>query len=293
MNKLSVTYFPPALQRLTLATAHELETRLHALEASSDTMPVPLLLFCPGCGRQHVDVEEQSTSPDRWSNPPHVSHVCHTCLMAWRPADVPTVGVAAISTRGDDDTWDGSPIARVSPADFDYSPERAQAEDAEFADAALEDNRKLRAEVERLNAIINTPQSGNFLRAVSVEAEHQRQRWAATDGSKTAEDWTATVVYLLAKAMVACGRDDREKYEHHVVTAAAALANWHRALFGNPTMLLGSEPPDEQLCPNGEPWNPNPDGIVPGQESPPRMNGDTGMWENIGEDVYGTGEEDA
>ncbi|MGS1073058.1 hypothetical protein [Burkholderia glumae] len=95
---------------------------------------------------------------------------------------------------------------------------------------ATADERALRAEVDRLNAIINTPQSGEFHRAVSIEAEHQRQRWAATDANKTAEDWAATVAYLVAKAMAACGREHREKYEHHIITAAAALANWHLAL---------------------------------------------------------------
>jgi hypothetical protein len=39
-----------------------------------------------------------------WTNPPHRSHLCHVCDLIWRPADVPTVGVAAIATRGADDS---------------------------------------------------------------------------------------------------------------------------------------------------------------------------------------------
>ena len=49
---------------------------------------------------------------------------------------------------------------------------------------------ELRAEVERLNAIVNTPQANDFLRAVSTEAEHQRQRWGSDhDAGKTPADW--------------------------------------------------------------------------------------------------------
>lgn len=35
---------------------------------------------------------------------PHRSHLCGTCGLVWRPADVPTNGVAAVKTRGEDDT---------------------------------------------------------------------------------------------------------------------------------------------------------------------------------------------
>src|SRR5690606_32607345 len=38
-----------------------------------------------------------------WTNPPHRSHLCAGCGFTWRPADVPTNGVAAIKTRGRDD----------------------------------------------------------------------------------------------------------------------------------------------------------------------------------------------
>ncbi|KVV12360.1 hypothetical protein WK77_05970 [Burkholderia ubonensis] len=71
-----------------------------------------MLLFCPRCGTQHIDAPE--TKPDdqddrvpvtTWTNPPHRSHLCHACGIVWRPADVATVGVAAIETRGKADTW--------------------------------------------------------------------------------------------------------------------------------------------------------------------------------------------
>lgn len=64
--------------------------------------PIPMVLHCPECGIQHVDKAEPEKG---WDNPPHRSHLCHGCGCIWRPADVPTDGVAAISTRGAADTW--------------------------------------------------------------------------------------------------------------------------------------------------------------------------------------------
>lgn len=62
--------------------------------------PIPMILHCPTCGTQHVD----APSGD-WTNPPHRSHLCDWCGTVWRPADVPTEGVASIATRGAADSW--------------------------------------------------------------------------------------------------------------------------------------------------------------------------------------------
>lgn len=78
------------------------------------SVPIDMVLHCPGCGKQHIDAPEAdrlckdgalcSTYPciacDRWTNPPHRSHLCHGCGHIWRPADVPTNGVAAVKTCG-------------------------------------------------------------------------------------------------------------------------------------------------------------------------------------------------
>lgn len=61
--------------------------------------PVPMLLFCPKCRVQHVDAVEG----DAWTNPPHRSHLCHACGHIWRPADLPTVGIAELATKGTND----------------------------------------------------------------------------------------------------------------------------------------------------------------------------------------------
>lgn len=92
-------------------------------------VPIDMILHCPSCGMQHIDVAEQEiveqvplrsmfdiggathtmratvVNPDRWLNPPHRSHLCGNCGCIWRPADVPTNGVRRIDTAGKNDTF--------------------------------------------------------------------------------------------------------------------------------------------------------------------------------------------
>jgi acyl carrier protein len=79
------------------------------------TAPIDMVLYCPACGKQHIDAPEPSMMamdaamfggdwPDRWTNPPHRSHLCHGCKHVWRPADVATNGVAAVKTVGKADS---------------------------------------------------------------------------------------------------------------------------------------------------------------------------------------------
>ena len=102
----------------------------------ADVAPIDMVLHCPNCGLQHIDKadeprrlpngnvahgcelcdgEDECTCPGSrprwWTNPPHRSHLCRGCGHIWRPADVPTNGVAAVKTKGKAD----SPIR--SPAD--------------------------------------------------------------------------------------------------------------------------------------------------------------------------------
>lgn len=82
--------------------------------------PIDMVLHCPKCGEQHIDAAETDAKyaeklhesswwelggdkPERWTNPPHRTHLCHSCGHRWRPADVATNGVAAVKTRGKDD----------------------------------------------------------------------------------------------------------------------------------------------------------------------------------------------
>lgn len=49
-------------------------------------VPVPMLLWCPGCGERHIDEGVQATKE-------HRTHACQACGMLWAPAVVATVGV--------------------------------------------------------------------------------------------------------------------------------------------------------------------------------------------------------
>ena len=102
---------------------------------------------------------------------------------------------------------------------------------------------RLRSENERLNAIINTPQSNDFLRAVSTEAEHQRQRWGNKhDAGKTQADWYWLIGHLAGKALYANLAGDTVKAEHHIITTAPALLIWHLSMFGKTDMRPGIDP---------------------------------------------------
>ena len=55
----------------TLATRQRLERIASILdnEATRSDEPIPMLLYCPQCGEQHIDEPDERT-PD-WTNPPH------------------------------------------------------------------------------------------------------------------------------------------------------------------------------------------------------------------------------
>lgn len=72
--------------------------------------PIDMVLHCPSCGLQHIDASEPNDAEldsgltNGWGNPPHRTHLCHGCGHKWRPADVPTNGVAAVKTKGKGDS---------------------------------------------------------------------------------------------------------------------------------------------------------------------------------------------
>ena len=77
-----------------------------------ESAPIDMLLYCPNCGVQHIDRPDTPedgadwNDPEiAWANPPHRTHLCHACGCTWRPADVPTNGVEAIKTEGENDSW--------------------------------------------------------------------------------------------------------------------------------------------------------------------------------------------
>lgn len=102
------------------------------LEAQPAQAPIDMVLHCPKCHTQHIDEPDtlhvfdgkdaagnahvsDVGSDGGWNNPPHRSHLCHGCGHIWRPADVPTNGVAAVKTAGKND----SPVAQPAASDRD------------------------------------------------------------------------------------------------------------------------------------------------------------------------------
>lgn len=106
----------------------------------------------------------------------------------------------------------------------------------------------VKAEAARLTALINTPEIIDFVKAVQIEAVHQRERWGSKqDEGKTAADWFWLLGYLAGKAIGADKVGDREKLLHHIITTSAACANWHAQVLGECNVRPGIEtPPGEK-----------------------------------------------
>lgn len=108
-----------------------------------------------------------------------------------------------------------------------------------------------REELERLRALVNTPEIEDFGRAVVLEAAHQRERWGDDhDAQKTDADWFWTIGYLAGKALHGPLSKDMtdmamkdindesdahsyvvDKQLHRIITIAACAANWHRIVM--------------------------------------------------------------
>lgn len=97
-----------------------------------------------------------------------------------------------------------------------------------------------RTETERVKAAIAKPEIFDFYKGLVDEAAHQRVRWAATDENKSDAEWFWLVGYLASKAL-----HFPEKRLHHLITAAAALFNWHLATLGKTDMRPGIAAPVE------------------------------------------------
>lgn len=51
--------------------------------------PIPMLLYCPHCFAQHIDMGD-------WAEIPHRTHLCANCKQTFRPAHRKTVGVLTL-----------------------------------------------------------------------------------------------------------------------------------------------------------------------------------------------------
>jgi hypothetical protein len=92
------------------------------------------------------------------------------------------------------------------------------------------------AEAARLDALVNSPETADFIDGVRREAAHQRERWGAPhDREKSAEHWYWLVGYLAGKALRAAIEGKVDKALHHTISSAAALSHWHRAICEDTT----------------------------------------------------------
>lgn len=80
-----------------------------------------------------------------------------------------------------------------------------------------------------IREMLERPHIKDFLEAAQIEAAHQTARWGEDhDTGKSPEDWLWVVAYLTTKAIQAQRYGDHAQYMHHIITTAAACANWHR-----------------------------------------------------------------
>ncbi|MEM9043530.1 MAG: hypothetical protein AAGC81_02460 [Pseudomonadota bacterium] len=88
--------------------------------------------------------------------------------------------------------------------------------------------KKAADEIDRLNDIINSPENSDFIKGVSIEAEHQVQRWGSDhDARKSGFDWFWTLGFLGQKAAAAFEAGDYEKAKHHCISSSALMKNMH------------------------------------------------------------------
>lgn len=127
---------------------------------------------------------------------------------------------------------------RLAQADFcPIKPARI------ITDALAEKN----AQIAELLAERDNPQVVDFTSAVALEAMHQRARWGSDhDAGKTPFDWFWLIGYLAQKAADAAVRGDIFKAQHHTISTAAALANWHTALGGGDDAMRPGIMPSEE-----------------------------------------------
>lgn len=110
----------------------------------------------------------------------------------------------------------------------------------------------LLSENERLLALLNNPETKDFIKAVELEAGHQRLKWSSEhDGGKTDAAWFWLLGYLGGKALHnpnpvdATEEEKHEKQLHRIIATAAACLNWHAYKQGKTTMRPGTLQPEE------------------------------------------------
>ncbi len=209
--------------------------------------PIDMVLHCPACGLQHIDAPDERTPG--WKNEPHRSHLCHGCRHIWRPADVPTNGVAAVKTKGKAD----SPIAAQAEPSKDDDlltiAYMAGAHDAKRAAQAepVEDERGLALWQLIYGAIAHEPLPLKVgqIEAAAKRVEDMLMRRAAAQAEPVAEVWVRREYHEYENS----AKEDREGYLVRTARIldrdwAEALSEGHHKLYAGPQ----SNPPAQAMA---------------------------------------------
>lgn len=143
---------------------------------------------------------------------------CHAQEARTANATIAEIYQLCTGATGEPGNWHGA------------EPVRAKLESLTAALARAEQD------AERMRALINTPETADFIEGMKREVAHQVQRWGyAHDRSKSAENWFWLVGYLTGKALRSAITGDHEKARHHTISSGAALFNWHTAITHDTT----------------------------------------------------------
>jgi hypothetical protein len=229
----------------------------------------PVMERCPSCGYGESQPAEPEDEIDHGKSMLRVQEALGFTTTGWVSPDVVLMRIwqlqnkpshpaaeqaAAEGEREAFEAWareKGFDLSAVQ-RDGEWVYADSSTELAEFAwKAARRPVRELTdadsAELERLRALVNTPELHDFANGVVLEAAHQRERWGIDhDSGKEPSDWFWLVGYLGGKALKSHIDGNTEKALHHTITMAAACANWHAAISGASTaMRPGIAPPVE------------------------------------------------
>lgn len=85
---------------------------------------------------------------------------------------------------------------------------------------------------DRERELLNTPEIEDFIKALRIEAAHQKERWKATDPEKMDAEFYWLLGWLGGKAIHDPHEPDdtrtpRERKLHRIIALAAAAYNWH------------------------------------------------------------------